>query len=329
MKRLRVLELFAGIGGFGLGLERAGMKVVGQVEIDEYCQKILEKHWPKVSRWSDIRHVTVDDIRRRCGRVDLICGGFPCQDISTAGKGAGIVEGERSGLWREMWRIIKDVRPAWVLIENVPALKVRGADGVFAALESNRVHLLSDRGGCLVGWKSAPKKTESGSWQTINGKRRQVERLADSDRKLGRASGIQRGRRLVEAVTVGSQFESRGELVNADCQGLQGGVSRGYEETQPEFTSTGFIPDTNCDTIREQPRWCCGTCGESATFPWPACPGEHQHEWEEPRTVERQLGRTTNGLPRGLDKHRLKALGNAVVPQIVQLFGEWIMEQEN
>ncbi len=97
-------SLFAGIGGFDLGLERAGMECRWQVEIDDYATKVLEKHWPDVKRYRDIRDV--NDLEW----VDLICGGFPCQDISYAGKGAGI-EGARSGLWSEYARIIRLVRP--------------------------------------------------------------------------------------------------------------------------------------------------------------------------------------------------------------------------
>lgn len=132
---MRVLSLFSGIGAHDLGLEWAGFEIVGQVEIDEFCQKILKKHFPKAKRWTDICAVTANDIRRRCGRIDLITGGFPCQDISTAGKQKGLVEGERSGLWREMWRLIRDLRPDWLLLENVPALRTKGGDNILAALE--------------------------------------------------------------------------------------------------------------------------------------------------------------------------------------------------
>lgn len=132
---MRVLSLFSGGGFHDLGLEWAGMEIVGQVEIKEECQPFLKANFPKAKRWRDIQAVSVADIRRRCGRIDLITGGFPCTDISTAGKGAGIT-GEASGLWREMWRIIRGIRPDWLLIENSPALRVRGADGIFSALEA-------------------------------------------------------------------------------------------------------------------------------------------------------------------------------------------------
>ena len=93
VKPLTFGSLFAGIGGLDLGLECAGMVCKWQVEIDEYCRKVLAKHWPTIERWADVRSWPQPETER----VDLICGGFPCQDISYAGRGAGI-EGERSGL---------------------------------------------------------------------------------------------------------------------------------------------------------------------------------------------------------------------------------------
>lgn len=132
---MRVLDLFSGIGGFSLGLERAGMRTVGFCEIEPFCRAVLRKHWPHVHQWEDIRELQADDILERVGRPDLICGGFPCQDISCAGKGEGL-GGARSGLWWHMFRIVSALHPAWVLAENVPALRTRGSDEVIAALEA-------------------------------------------------------------------------------------------------------------------------------------------------------------------------------------------------
>ena len=120
-------SLFAGIGGIDLGLERAGWKCSWQVENDPYCQKILAKHWPSVPRYGDIEQVA--DLPS----VDLIAGGFPCQDVSHAGKREGI-QGSRSGLWTHFARIIRLVRPRFVLVENVPGLLVRGMGTVLGDL---------------------------------------------------------------------------------------------------------------------------------------------------------------------------------------------------
>jgi len=128
---ITVGSLFAGIGGLELGLERTGgFKTVWQVENNPYAIRVLEKHWPKVHRWDDVKTFPP---KGGDMRVELICGGFPCQDISNAGKRAGI-DGERSGLWAEFARIIGVLRPRFVLVENVSALLIRGIDRVLGDL---------------------------------------------------------------------------------------------------------------------------------------------------------------------------------------------------
>jgi DNA (cytosine-5)-methyltransferase 1 len=122
-------SLFAGIGGLDLGLERVGWECRWQVEIDDYCRRVLAKHWSEVPRFGDIRTVTGGELER----VDLICGGFPCQDISGAGKRIGI-GGARSGLWSEYIRLVRVVRPRLVLVENVAALLDRGMGRVLGDL---------------------------------------------------------------------------------------------------------------------------------------------------------------------------------------------------
>jgi DNA (cytosine-5)-methyltransferase 1 len=131
---LTVGSLFAGIGGFDLGFERAGFEIKWQVEIDPFCRAVLAKHWPDVRRYEDVRTVGPE-----LERVDVLCGGFPCQDISVAhtgpGAGAGL-DGVRSGLWREYARIVRELRPSYVVVENSPALAIRGLDTVLGDLAS-------------------------------------------------------------------------------------------------------------------------------------------------------------------------------------------------
>lgn len=125
---MRVLDLFSGIGGFSLGLERAGMRTVAFCEIDPFCREVLAKHWPGVPIYEDVRYA-----KWREGQADIITAGFPCQDISIAGHGAGIA-GVRSGLFWQAMRAVRLVRPAYVLLENVAALLHRGMGTVLAAL---------------------------------------------------------------------------------------------------------------------------------------------------------------------------------------------------
>jgi len=126
-------SLFAGIGGLDLGLERAGMVCTWQVEIDDYATRVLTKHWPDVPKFRDVRSVGAHNL----SHVDLICGGFPCQDISNAGQRAGIT-GARSGLWAEYARIVRELRPRYVLVENVSALLGRGLSTVLGDLAALR-----------------------------------------------------------------------------------------------------------------------------------------------------------------------------------------------
>lgn len=130
---MNVLDLFSGIGGFSLGLEWTGhFKTVGFCEVDDKAATILKRRWPGVPVFSDIRNLKKDMIHEE---IDVICGGFPCQDISLSGKGAGLM-GERSGLWYEMHRLIKEIKPKYVIAENVAALRSRGLDEVLRSLAS-------------------------------------------------------------------------------------------------------------------------------------------------------------------------------------------------
>jgi DNA (cytosine-5)-methyltransferase 1 len=125
------LSLFAGIGGIDLGLERAGMRCIGQVEIDPYCRAVLAKHWPDVPRFDDVRTFNAGMLSEQPG---LICGGFPCQDVSFASPTGTGLDGERSGLWREFHRLLREIRPLFAVVENVAALTQRGLGRVLGDL---------------------------------------------------------------------------------------------------------------------------------------------------------------------------------------------------
>jgi DNA (cytosine-5)-methyltransferase 1 len=130
---MNVLDLFSGIGGFSLGLERAGMRTVAFCEINPFARRVLTKHWPEVPIYEDVRSLTSDRLAADGIAPDVICGGFPCQDISSAGLKVGIT-GKRSGLWVEYARLVRELRPRYVIVENVSALLNRGIDQVLGDL---------------------------------------------------------------------------------------------------------------------------------------------------------------------------------------------------
>lgn len=123
VSKLRVLDLFSGIGGFSLGLERTGgFETVAFCEIEPFPRKVLAKHWPEVPQYDDVRTLTAERLATDGIAVDVITGGFPCQDISVAGKQAGIGKGTRSGLWSECLRLVSELRPKYAIFENVSNL---------------------------------------------------------------------------------------------------------------------------------------------------------------------------------------------------------------
>ncbi|QCL83890.1 DNA (cytosine-5-)-methyltransferase [Agrobacterium pusense] len=133
---MNVLDLFSGIGGFSLGLERAGFDTVAFCEINPFCRAVLKKHWPDVPCFDDIRALSAETLSANgVGAVDLICGGFPCQDISPAGSGRGL-EGDRSGLWFEFRRLVEEVSPNWGIIENSSRLRSLGLEIILGQLDA-------------------------------------------------------------------------------------------------------------------------------------------------------------------------------------------------
>jgi len=168
---MKAISLFSGVGGLDMGFERAGIETVLQAEKDPWCNEVLARHWPQTERVTDVRDVLRDTVRAeraggterdsigaesgggddREGRrgtdgIDLIYGGFPCQDVSVAGKRAGL-DGERSGLWFEFERILSELRPRWAVIENVPGLLSSNKGRDFAVILDGLEEL-----GYSVGW---------------------------------------------------------------------------------------------------------------------------------------------------------------------------------
>jgi len=277
---VRVLDLFSGIGGFSLGLERAGMRTVAFCEIKPHARAVLAKHWPDVPCYDDVTTLTAARLAADGIVPDVICGGFPCQDISDAGKRIGI-EGTRSGLWGEYARIIGDVRPRYVIVENVAALLGRGLERVLGDLAQI---------GYDAEWHCIPASALGAPhrrdriWIVAYPKRLGVDQQFNSYMQRGRSN---------EAEQVGM---GGGNVADATSLGQSGSgkyVERGDQAPGGEGEADHVIP------IRIS------------------------HQWR----TEPNVGRVANGVPNR--SHRLKCLGNAVIPQIPEIIGRAIMSVHN
>lgn len=338
---MRIGSLFSGIGGLEKGLEDAGCgSVVWQVERDPFCRSVLAKHWPHAKRFEDVCAVGLDNLPP----VNIICGGFPCQDISYAGKGAGLA-GERSGLWREYARIVRELRPRFVVVENVSALLARGLGDVLGDLAAlgydAEWHCVraSDVGAphrrerlFVVAYALGSKPERSrepgdvaGEARGAQGEGDERQRMRDAagcggEARMGHANGPRLEERAGQRRDDGAQFEATEragcELADARSEGLDHrGIHRGGAAASSGF---GKASGPHGDGVGgdAQPRMGRVPHGLSPRLDrWPAGPGEEQHAWEAPRTV----GRCDNRAA------RLKALGNAVVPQVAEVIGGIVM----
>jgi len=288
---MKVLDLFSGIGGFSLGLERAGFETVAFCEIDKKAQLVLKKHWPDVPIYDDVTKLNGEMFNGQT--VDIICGGFPCQDISLAGKGAGLA-GERSGLWFQFHRLIKEIRPRYAIIENVAALRSRGLDEVLRSLAEI---------GYDAEWHCIPASAVGAPhrrdriWIVAypNNNGRDGSKNADSNpaRNGGGAPWKDISEQSSGSSDLGRDVRGSEEKIMAypNSPRLEGQLSEFGQAQRPiskaRFTvlgSHGWIPRTDS-------------------------------QWK----VEPSVGRVAHGIPKRVD--RLKQLGNSVVPQIPELIG--------
>lgn len=321
--QLQLLSLFSGIGGFELGLERSGgFKTVAQCEIDPYCQKVLAKHWPDVKRYDDIRDLTADTLRRDGLAIDAICGGFPCQDISVAGKGAGI-DGERSGLWSEFARLIGELRPRVVFVENVAALLHRGLERVLGDLAAL---------GYDAEWHCIPASAIGAPH------RRDRLWIVGYTNQHGQSAGAEHAETsqlcrhgpdpapmlwpaLVRRQPHGD-YAGAGDVADADFPRLEGWHSEGLRECTREWTARTSSPlaHTASSRCHEGPK---NARGSRARAGAEQGAGPSSSGWW---VSEPDVGRVAHGVPKRVD--RLRALGNAVVPQIPELLGRaWLAAQ--
>ncbi len=277
--QLTHLSLFSGIGGLDLAAEWAGFKTIGQCEWADYPTKVLEKHWPDVPRWRDIRTLTKESFIERTGlrTVDIISGGFPCQPFSVSGRRSG-TEDDRY-LWPEMLRVIKELQPSWVLGENVPGIINLALDEVLASLEA-------------AGYEATAFDIPAagvGAWHRRN-------RVAI----LGYAGSCRRDRE--------QWWWARQEPEDRLWRPAKSGLCRVDDGTEISLD----WPDTDAEVLRLQRRNECqiprgGYVQKQSDRTDRDFPGRDY--WKAEPCVDR----VAHGVPNRVD--RIKCLGNAVVPQ--------------
>ena len=354
---MKVLDLFSGIGGFSLGLEWAGMSTVAFCERDPYCTTILNKHWPDTPVHNDVRNL---DGKEYADSIDLVAGGFPCQPFSVAGNRRGSDDDRH--LWPEMLRIIQEAKPRWVIGENVFGLINMALDDVQADLERehyevrkfvlpavavdahhrrDRVFIIAYRDPALVNASSEYRRGDtarrSGAGMEMGGdvlaqtRRHQVSDATDRPsthvaHSHGEGQLQQEGLECEVGRWSGDSGEQGSHVADAHGEGLQRHGTehqlRGFGE-EGQAGGSGDVAHTNGTRgevgISGQESWQEGHAGESHHQGDQQLRRSPRGEWP----VEPRVGRVANGIPNRVD--RIKGLGNAVVPQLIQAIGELVL----
>jgi DNA (cytosine-5)-methyltransferase 1 len=270
---MKFIDLCAGIGGFSLGLEWAGMTCVAQVEIDEFCKKILTKHWPHVPKWGDVKALDPGELPA----AELICGGYPCQPFSIAGQRRGADDDRH--LWPFIRAIVKHVKPAWCLFENVAGHISLGLDSVLSDLEA-------------LGYSTGPVVVPACAVNAPHWRDRVwiIANLPSTGNQVYELQNKQQGPQ--------SKRQRQAHLrTNPDA----------IHKVDTNSYSNGCQTE-NIATVPNQARH----------------PGQFFHEDELWRRIEPCLPRGVHGIPN--NAHRIAALGNAVVPQVVCEIGKAILK---
>lgn len=290
-------SLFAGIGGMDLGLERAGMTCAWQVEIDDYASKVLAKHWPNVARFRDVRDCGAHNLMP----VDLVAGGFPCQPHALTGK--RLASADERDLWGEFARIISELKPRWVLAENVPGL-LSSEDGRFFG----RVLRDLAASGYDAEWDCIPAAAVGAPHI-----RDRVFLLAYSQ-GVGKRESAAQADALPNSRQARHELSSGGELLaNTPRNGHKEGARQDRQPDSSSKSPGGMDALRGGDVL---------AYANGKSLVWTAKPRPQCDTWH----AEPAICRVLDGVPARLVEDRLRGLGNAVVPQVAEWIGLRIIE---
>ena len=317
-KKLKVLDLFSGIGGFSYASEQlvGGFETVAFCEIDKFCQKVLKKNFPNVPIYDDVKELQNETARFR--GVDIVCGGFPCQPISQAGLQKA-TEDDR-WLWNEMFRIIQDCKPRYVIGENVVGLVNINEGVLFEQVQSD----LEKEGYKVQSFiipacaKNAPHRRDRvwiiGQLST-NTSGLRGQNFSTSDKKITERSSENENVKSIDSCTSNTGTN----VVNTSSKGLQGGIHRGKMERRKTLQQNFGHTSAVCEQPKERTETAFGKMGDMANG---ISTGLLRHFDREPDHIPRL---TTGEKDRG---KKLMALGNSIVPQVVAEIFQAIKEVE-
>jgi len=322
--KLKHLDLFSGIGGFSLGLEATGgFETVAFCDIDQYPRQVLQKHWPHVKQYEDIKELNYERLKADgIDSIDIITGGYPCQPFSVAGRKKG--EEDPRHLWPEYFRLVKELRPTWVIGENVSGHIKLGLDTVISDLESEDY--------------AVRPFSISASSIGANHQRERVWIVANSRRPRGPWSELREENENETRKENANQFKrssstSEINVANADSERLEKweSIRKNFEQKQSTSIRTGSknADVANAKRIGQQRqgqsfRSSSAEKNSDGQTGWSYDGGQGAEGWWE---SEPDVGRVAHGIPKRVD--RLKSLGNSLVPQIPYYIGKTILEVMN
>jgi DNA (cytosine-5)-methyltransferase 1 len=308
---MKVLDLFSGIGGFSHGLDKVGFKTVAFCEMDEYCKLVLQKHWKGVKIYNDVKELKGEEIIKEHGTIDIVVGGFPCQPFSVAGARKGTDDNRH--LWPEMFRIIKELKPRWVIGENVRGIvSIQNGmvfENVCTDLEGEGYEVRAFN--IPAAGVGAPHKRER-IWIVANSRRtlRQGSELEGENADESKQENADQYQRS-SSTSTDNVADTHTRLSNGSVEEVQSG--RQTFDTSSQRTDVAYTYSQ-----RQQEQCRPESIQKERNEPQRSSSQERHTGWES----EPDVGRVAHGLSGRV--HRLKALGNSIVPKIAEEIGRAI-----
>ena len=328
---LKHLDLFSGLGGFSLGLEATGgFETVAFCDIEKFPRKVLKQHWPDVKQYKDIKELTYERLQEDgIGNIDIITGGYPCQPFSVAGRQRG--EKDKRHLWPEMFRLIHECRPTWVIGENVSGHIKLGLDTVLEDLESEGY---AARAFSISASSVGANHKRERVW-IVGNSQHNGSSTTEESRSVKETSNDNKKRSNQTSQSTGTS-RSNGSKNVANSRQHGGGIEPTWNtESIRRGTSEETEWSTNTDTSSGSSEGA-ETVSDSDSERLQGLGSEQQLRkneterkisWDGWWEFEPNVGRVANGIPKRVD--RLKGLGNSLVPAIPFIIGQSILREEN